>query len=139
MNDLFHNQSGDAQMLRRGLTLVAMCSLLLLGACRSVPVMNVVDAPVGTARSAQQVEQAIVSAGNSLGWRMQPLGPGKLQGTLNLRDHRAVVDIEYTAKVYSIKYKESSPSLNYDGKSIHNNYNGWIENLDRAIRNRLMS
>ena len=126
-------------MLRRGLTLVAVCSLLMLGGCRTAPVMNVVDAPVGTARSAQQVEQAIVSAGNSLGWRMQPQGPGKLQGTLILRDHRAVVDIEYTAKVYSINYKESSPSLHYDGRSIHNNYNGWIENLDRAIRNRLTS
>ena len=52
---------------------------------------------------------------------------------------RAVVDIEYTAKVYSINYKESSPSLHYDGRSIHSNYNGWIENLDRAIRNRLTS
>ena len=126
-------------MLRRGLTLVAVCSLLMLGGCRTAPVMNVTDAPIVTVRSAQQVEQAIVSAGNSLGWRMQPQGPGKMQGTLILRDHRAIVDIEYTSKAYSIKYKESSPSLHYDGTSIHKNYNGWIEHLDRGIRDRLAS
>ena len=126
-------------MLRRGLALVAVCSVLMLGACRTAPVMNVVDAPVVTTRSVQQVERAIVSAGNSLGWRMQPQGPGKMQGTLILRDHRAIVDIEYTAKAYSIKHKESSASLHYDGQSIHKNYNGWIENLDRGIRDRLAS
>ena len=126
-------------MLRRELTLVAVCSLLVLSGCRTAPVMNVVDAPVVTARSTQQVEQAIVSAGNSLGWQMLPQGPGKIQGTLNVRDHRAIVDIEYTAKAYSIKYKDSSSNLHYDGKSIHKNYNGWIEHLDRGIRDRLAS
>jgi hypothetical protein len=83
-------------------------------------------------------QQAILSAGNSLGWRMQPQGPGKIQGTLNLRDQSALVDIDYSATTYSIKYKDSS-NLHYDGNSIHKNYNGWIENLDRAIRNRLTS
>ncbi len=68
-------------MIARGLMLVTSCSLLALAGCRGVPVMNVVDAPVAAGRSAQQVEQAILSAGDSL----------------------------------------------------------WIENLDRAIRNRLAS
>ena len=123
-------------MMKRGLTLAVAFSLLVLAGCRSAPVMNVVDAPVGVSRSAQQVEQAIVSAGNSLGWQMRPVGPGRIEGTLLLRDHRAVVDIDYSPRTYSIRYKDSS-NLHYDGASIHKNYNGWIENLDRAIRNRL--
>lgn len=124
-------------MIKRGLLLAAACAVLVLAGCRTAPVMNVVDAPVGAARSAQQVEQAIISAGNSLGWQMRPGGPGRIEGTLLLRDHRAVVDIDYTPRTYSIRYKSSSSSLHYDGNTIHKNYNGWIENLDRAIRNRL--
>jgi hypothetical protein len=52
--------------------------------------------------------------------------------TLDLRTHHAVVEIAYNAKSYSIAYKESN-NLNYDGKSIHRNYNGWIHNLQNAI------
>ena len=123
-------------MFKRGLILALACSMLVLAGCRSAPVLNIVEAPVGVARSAQQVEQAIISAGNSLGWQMRPSGPGRIEGTLLLRDHRAVVDIDYSPKTYSIRYKDSS-NLNHEGGTIHKNYNGWIENLDRAIRNRL--
>ena len=123
-------------MLKKGFAVLAIAALATLAGCRSAPVMNVVDAPLVSAKSMQQVEQAIVAAGNSLGWQMQPQGPGRIQGTLVLRDHRAVVDIGYTQKSYSIRYKDSS-NLNYDGGSIHKNYNGWIQNLDRAIRQRI--
>jgi len=123
-------------MFKRVLMVAVACSVLALAGCRTAPIMNVVDAPVGANRNAQQVEQAIISAGNSLGWEMRPAGPGKIEGTLLLRDHRAVIDIDYNPSRYSIRYKDSS-NMHYDGGSIHKNYNGWIENLDRAIRNRL--
>ena len=48
----------------------------------------------------------------------------------------AVVDIEYDAKTYWIEYKDST-NLDYTGSSIHKNYIGWIENLDKAIRAQL--
>jgi len=68
---------------------------------------------------------------------MVPRSPGKVEGVLALRTHRAVVDIDYDTKVYSIKYKDSV-NLDYDGKTIHKNYNGWVENLDRAIKSKLI-
>jgi hypothetical protein len=111
-------------------------SVLALGACRSAPVRNVTDAPISSGKSMQQVEQAIVEAGRTLGWQMSPQGPGKITGNLALRTHRATVDVTYNTKSYSITYKDSD-NLHYDGHSIHSNYNGWIENLDRAIRARL--
>lgn len=123
-------------MLRTLAMSVLVLPLLLLGGCRTAPVLDVVDAPVASARSAQQVEQAIVDAGRSLGWVMSAQGPGRMTGTLVLRDHRAVVDIGYDSRTYSIRYKDSS-NLHYNGSSIHSNYNGWIQNLDRAIRARL--
>ena len=59
-------------------------------------------------------------------------------GTLNVRSHQAVVTIPYTTKTYSILYKDSS-NLKYDAEkqTIHENYTGWIQRLDGAIRSRL--
>lgn len=109
--------------------------------CRVAPVMEVTDAPVevaGKALSAGDVEKAIIRAGSGLGWRMRPVKPGLLEGTLSLRDHVAVVEIPYTNKSYSIKYKDST-NLNYSGGQIHQNYNGWVQNLDKGIRTQLQT
>ena len=64
--------------------------------------------------------------------------PGLIVGTLNLRTHTAVVDIPFTASNYSILYR-SSVNLNQQGDQIHSNYNGWVQNLDQAIRNQLQT
>ena len=85
----------------------------------------------------QTVEAAILKAGNSLGWAMLPKGRGKVEGVVMLRTHKAVVDIDYDTRYYSIKYKDSV-NLDYDGKTIHKNYNGGVENLDRAIKSNLI-
>jgi hypothetical protein len=117
--------------------IVPLAVLLLVG-CRTGDLYNVQSSPVsGTkAVSMDDVEMAIKRAGAGLGWQIVPKGPGKAEGTLVLRDHRAVVDITYDTKTYSIIYKDSS-NLQYDGSTIHSNYNGWIQNLDKAIRTQL--
>ena len=121
--------------------LVVLGVLLLLAGCTSRPIVNVTDQPVvasaGKQLTADQVRNGIVSAGNALGWVMTPVSPGLVSGRLMLRDHVAVVEVRYTAKVYSITYKDST-NLNYRDGQIHKNYNGWIENLDRDIRNELL-
>jgi len=126
-------------MLRRTLPLILLFAMLGAGGCRTAPVSNVVAAPVTTIQPAtmQTVEAAIPKAGNGLGWTMVPRSPGKVEGVLALRTHKAVVDIDYDTKMYSIKYKDSV-NLDYDGKTIHKNYNGWVENLDRAIKSNLI-
>ena len=121
---------------RRMLTVGMAALALSLASCRTAPIQNISGAPVPAGKTAQQVGDAIVAAGNSLGWQMKPAGPGRMTGTLLLRDHQAVVDIAYSAAAYSITYKDSS-NLKYDGTTIHSNYNGWIQNLDKAIRVRL--
>ena len=63
---------------------------------------------------------------------MEPLAPGLVRGTLNLRAHQAVVDIPYDAQRFGIRYLSSS-NLDYDGRSIHRNYNSWVQNLQNAI------
>ena len=71
-------------------------------------------------------------AGTTLGWQMNANAPGKITGTLNVRKHTAVVEIPYSSRSYSINYK-SSVNLNEEEGQIHNNYNGWVRNLAKAI------
>jgi len=125
-------------MLRSTLKVLIPAVALLLVGCRIAPVYDVQQAPIVSPRpvTMADVERAIRVAGASLGWQMVARGPGAMEGTLVLREHRAVVDIKYDTKTYSIKYKDSS-NLQYDGASIHKNYNGWVQNLDKAIRSSL--
>lgn len=110
------------------------------GCMRCGPIQNVTDSPVNSASgkpvSAEEVKKAIMRAGGTLGWKIAENGPGKMTGTLNVRSHTAVVDIPYSAKSYSINYK-SSVNLNEEGGQIHNNYNGWVKNLDKGIQAQL--
>jgi hypothetical protein len=92
--------------------------------------------PPGKNLTMTEVNNAIMRAGSQLGWQMQPTGPGRISGRLALRTHLAVVDIEHDAKSYSIKYRDSQ-NLNFADGQIHKNYNGWIQNLDKAIRAQL--
>ncbi len=126
----------------RSLAIIALvAAMAVVTGCRTAPVYNVEKAPVSTTSgkvSQDDVRNAIMQAGTSLGWVMKEVGPGHIVGTLNLREHMAQVDIPYSAKAYSIQYKNSA-NLKYDGSVIHSNYNGWVQNLDRAIQSRLVA
>ena len=123
-----------------GLTMIAVAAVGMAG-CRTGGVYDVVDAqvmgPAGAPKlSSEQVRNAITRAGQGLGWQIKELQPFLLEGTLTLRGHMARVNIPYSAERYSIVYKDSE-NLQYDGKSIHSNYNGWVQNLDKAIKAQL--
>ena len=111
--------------------------LLLTGFGSGAPIYNVLSAPIppNPAATMENIEKAIMRAGLTLGWQIAPKGPGKAEGVLVLRTHRAVVDITYDTKSFSITYKDG---LNLDyrekDKTIHSNYNGWIQNLEKGIR-----
>lgn len=131
-------------MKHRVLGWMAMGLLLVsLVGCRSgAPIFEVKNAPVpspaGKELTVEQVRKEIVAAGVAAGWQMADSKPGEILATFNLRSHQAIVSIPYTTKDYSILYKNSS-NLKYDAdaKTIHQNYTGWIQRLDGAIRSRL--
>lgn len=124
--------------VRNFLLFAVVVFTLGLAGCRTAPVYNVENAPVNTSSKAslEDIKRAIVTAGASLGWQMKEESPGHMVGTLILRKHMAKVDIPYSKSGYSITYKDSA-ELYYDGSTIHSNYNGWIQNLDKAIKNSL--
>lgn len=125
--------------MKNVVNIVLLGAALLLAGCTSKPIYNVVEAPIGAAKpnpSMEEIGRAIVRAGAGLGWQMTPNQPGHVTGRLALRTHVAVVDINYTPKTYSIRYRDST-NLDHAGTTIHRNYNGWIQNLDKAIRAQL--
>ena len=127
--------------MKKALGTAIAIALLAVSACAvQKPIYQVQDAqvatPSGKALTNAQVRQAIITAGTALGWTVVDAQPGKLEGTLNLRTHSAVVDIPYSATSYSILFKRGD-NLNVEGNMIHKNYNGWVQNLDRGIRTEL--
>jgi hypothetical protein len=113
-----------------------------LAACTIQPIYNVKGAPVetpgGKPPTLAEVEKAVVRAGTALGWKMQPVRPGVMVGTITLRRHTAIVDVTFDTRTFNITYKDSV-ELDYDGTNIHRNYNGWIQNLDKGIRAQLLN
>jgi hypothetical protein len=126
--------------MKMRLFVVLAVLVALIAGCRSAPVYNVENAPVVTATgktaTEDDVRKAIIRAGASLGWEMKEMGKGEILGTLHLRNFVSVVSVNYSASSYSITYKDST-GLGYDGKNIHSNYNGWIQNLQRNINAQL--
>ena len=124
--------------------LLFLCAALVaVTGCRGGgEIYNIKDAPINTASgstpSLEDVQKAIITAGTGLNWSMAVVKPGHIVGTLNVRSHQAVVDIMHNTKTYSITYKDSTNlKYNADKQTIHENYRGWIQNLDNNIRGRL--
>jgi hypothetical protein len=132
-------------MGNRSMRILILTLAVVWSGCTSSALYNVKDSGMPPAAAGKElklddVTKAIVQAGAGLGWDMRVAKPGQIVGTLRLRSHTAVVDIPYTTSSYSIVYN-SSQNLDYDPakNQIHRNYNGWVQNLDNAIRNRLVA
>ena len=121
--------------------MAAVVVLVALAACRTAPIYTVNEAPVPAAAQKQatlnDVKAAILRAGARLGWQMTEAGPGVINARIALRTHTASADVKYTTNTYSIVYRDST-NLDATSGTIHKNYNGWVENLDREIRVELM-
>ena len=122
-------------------TLLAASMAAQAGCMRCDPILNVDDAPVtsasGKALTNDQVKAAIIRAGAGLGWIVKEAGPGKLTANLAVRKHTAEVEIPYSPKKYSITYKGSTNLDAGPDGTIHKNYNGWIQNLNKNINAQL--
>jgi hypothetical protein len=121
----------------KSLLVVVAVVLLVAQGCRTAPILNVTNAPLGPAPGTKptldEVSRVIWSAGKKLGWTMQEVRPGELTGTLHLRSHLAVVAITHDTSTFSIAYRDSRNLLHQD-QSIHRNYNNWVNNLAKTIQ-----
>ena len=132
--------------------------LLLLTGC-PYRLLNIQDETVpqrqGHTLSVQEVKAAILrSHGDPMvRYYMEDVEPGLIRCELNFKaDHKAWVDIPYTAERYSILYKNSE-NLRYQPPSqpdrenpsgyadkletISGHYNNWIQALNASIQQEL--
>jgi hypothetical protein len=127
---------------KRLLTISLLVTLLLLTGCKTAHILTVSNAPIPDAPSGSltmtEVGNAIIKAGNGLGWEMHPKSTGRIIGTRYFRTHQAAVDIHYSRQNYTIQYR-SSVNLKYDGTNIHKRYNEWVAELSQAIDATLAS
>jgi len=127
----------DMRFKNIALASVLVAAFVFAGCGKTSPIVTIEGAPVvaySNAPTMKKIEKAIISAGISRGWKMEPSKPGHIVGTLALRQHMVKVDITYDTKSYNIRYKDSGPTMLYDGTNIHRQYNNWVLNLDRSIR-----
>jgi hypothetical protein len=125
-----------------GIFVAALVLIVMIGCRAGGQVYEVKDAPIQTATGKElpleQVQKAIIDAGIKQTWIMTPVKPGEILGEFNVQSHQIHVTIPYSTKQYSILYKDSS-NLRYDPvkRTIHVNYQKWIERLDNEIKARL--
>jgi hypothetical protein len=125
-----------------GIVVAALALVVMIGCRAGGQVYEVKDAPIQTATgkeiTLEQVQKAIIDAGIKQTWIMTPVKPGEILGEFNVQSHQIHVTIPYSTKHYSILYKDSS-NLRYDPvkRTIHINYQKWIERLDNEIKARL--
>jgi outer membrane lipopolysaccharide assembly protein LptE/RlpB len=122
-------------------SVLVAAAVLSLGACTftSKPLMNFDQSAVDPGRTVQEVEQAVLEALKSRGWKVEEQTPGRIVAKIDKRDkHTATIAVTYSATQYSIAYVDSE-GLNYDEKTgdIHRNYNRWVNNLNADIQSRV--
>jgi hypothetical protein len=103
------------------------------------PLVNWHNQPVASYKSTQptssQVREVILKVCRDRDWQAREISSGLILATLEVRTHRAQVEIPFSGSSYSIIYKDSV-GLGYDvsHQTIHRNYNNWVNNLREDIR-----
>jgi hypothetical protein len=123
----------------KALTIASL--ILVLSGCITAPIYNVIDHPIshesGTSLTMKQISEAIFKAGSKMGWTMVHTSPDRIRATHIKKQYKAVIDINFDKKYYSIDYAHST-NLGYDGINIHRNYNNWIVRLSNEINRKLI-
>lgn len=117
---------------------------LPLAAIAAPQVTNILNEPIpekldGSKHTVNEVRDAIARAARQRGWNVAPGKGNELLASILVRGrHYAEVSITYTAKDYSINYRDSR-ELKYNAakNTIHRNYNKWVLNLSRTIKSHL--
>ncbi len=117
----------------------SLFAIFILTGCGINKVYNVPSKTFNEKPENQTVYNAIIKAGEYLGWNMKQVDNNTIIGNLVIREHIAKIQITFDKNSYNIKLLEAQ-NLNYDksNNTIHNNYNGWIRNLENQIDSKLI-
>lgn len=108
--------------------------LTLATSCLLAPVLTpTANLAPGPSATLDDIGQAVVTAGKSLGWVVNVQRGGVARAQLDLRDHQAVVDVIYSKTHVEIRYVSSLNLMETDGL-INRRYNHWVQNLRARIQ-----
>lgn len=117
---------------RRAVLLAAAVGATSAGCARQAPLYTAANVPFGGEATERERSLQIRRAGTGLGWVMEDAAPGLVRGTLELRTHKASVEVPYDRQRFSINHVLSR-NLDFNGSTIHSNYNGWVRRLEQMI------
>ncbi len=132
--------------MKRSMLVLLSCTLFLFSTAHArspVPLVNLenqsIAAASGKSLTLDDIARALRQAAPNRGWRIEEVGPGDAVAILEVRDkHTIKVDIHYTEKTISFKYKDSlnmKYGTNDEGRPvIHPFYMKWVQNLYSDIR-----
>ncbi|MCG5537206.1 hypothetical protein [Halorhodospira sp. 9622] len=120
------------------LAAVLLVGLLLAACARTAALEEPTGVPIEGDWSLEEIADVIRDAGRERGWAIREEADGHMVGVLNVRDHRAEVDIHFDETSLDIEYRDSV-NLRYDEErqTIHRNYNRWVDHLEQDLRVRL--
>jgi hypothetical protein len=118
------------------------------------PVVDLIDQPAATASgkklTAEDVKQLIAKTAADKKWAVTSVKEGLLTASLtwNQNKHTIVINISYSADLYSLTYKDSVNMKynkndvrvfenNYGKPEIHPYYNRYVRSLNQAIQAEL--
>lgn len=117
-------------------TVHLLCTLVTLGCVflsgNRAPVYNVVDAPLDSPGSLEQVGEQIRLAARFQNWEVEEFRPNVLLATKRYSTHAATASISYDEDSFSIELRGSDHLKEGDGR-IHKLYNQWVHSLEAAI------
>ncbi len=123
----------------RALNVFALFFLLVFQGC--VVMVKHENVPIETADgstlSEEQVKEAIIKAGKGQGWIMREGKGGEILGKFQSSEYFIKVAIPHTNTSYSIVYVDSD-GLRHRGDKIHKKYNEIVNELQFAIKARLV-
>lgn len=123
--------------MKKFLFIVFIASIAFgITSCSSAKIMNVSNTFFSSSEKKLTMEEmgnAIKAAGQRLRWTVIEISEGKIEASISVRSHKAMIMITYKPDMsYNIDYI-SSVNLNEKEGSIHRNYNRWIAKLNKAI------
>jgi hypothetical protein len=116
--------------------LIAVALALAVTACSTTRIRNVENQPISLRAQQNNVGAAIERTLSRRGWTVQARREGAVDAYLTGRDYRADITVTYTQTTYSI-LNRGSEGLDQRGRRIHENYNRWIETLNRDLARAL--
>jgi len=134
-------RNNESEIMKKLFYSAVFISVFLLTACMTFRIYNVESKKIVLCdlnMSLSEIGLVIKDAGSGLGWDMKSISPWHIVGTFRNKRQIAVVDIMFDHESYSILYKNSS-YLRYNGSSIHRIYNEWVQDLNRAIKRKLLT